>query len=422
MKNFPHQINQLPRLNAALGVMDRMLSENRNLNDDGILGDALALAGVYTFRHAGTDSVQRLLILEHGKAASNQGTRTCARELRRTFVLLGFLEPDREDPTQQRITPIARALLTFTTAGAEAEASDIWRQAMWALSLTDSSGTSHPYRILLRLVTACGRLPKYLSGLCLEAQDDSEEEFRRILSVALADDAQTRLGRLDSAHMIKNSVKIIPAIAVQLGDVVQSGDHFVPSPAIAGFSPEAARTPAATANIGDALQRPTSSRVRGIGSRIPRTLGNSTSTRVFDPDALAERTNSHEACLDRLMHLVPQMWVPMEGDFDLAFVSETVVLLVEAKTIRADAAIQTRLALGQLLYYEYFDIRRQYPGRIILRLMLTDNPIVAELQEYLASHQTGIIWIPEVGTSGGSGLGLEYLISVLGTLPGSFTR
>src|SRR5205807_1867296 len=91
MKNFPHQINQLPRLNEAVAVFARLIDEGRNIDDDGIVGDALARAGVYTFRNASRKSVETLLASEHRKPRGSQGTRTCARDLRRFFRLLGFI-------------------------------------------------------------------------------------------------------------------------------------------------------------------------------------------------------------------------------------------------------------------------------------------------------------------------------------------
>lgn len=54
MKNFPHQINQLPRLTNALGVFARLIEKKHDVDDDGVVGDSLARAGVYTFRNPRT--------------------------------------------------------------------------------------------------------------------------------------------------------------------------------------------------------------------------------------------------------------------------------------------------------------------------------------------------------------------------------
>ena len=67
MKNFPHQINQLPRLRRALQVFVRLIDARESVIDDGVVGDALADAGVYTFRNAGDRSTDELLRAEHRK-------------------------------------------------------------------------------------------------------------------------------------------------------------------------------------------------------------------------------------------------------------------------------------------------------------------------------------------------------------------
>jgi hypothetical protein len=89
MKNFPHQINQISRLTKALSVFNDLIQGGANIQDDGVVGDAFAKAGVYTFREQQNRTVEDLLAEEHRKDIGSQGTRTCARELRRFFSLLG---------------------------------------------------------------------------------------------------------------------------------------------------------------------------------------------------------------------------------------------------------------------------------------------------------------------------------------------
>lgn len=57
MKNFPHQINQLPRLTNALGVYVRLIEKKHDVDDDEVAGDALARAGVYTFGNPRTETI-----------------------------------------------------------------------------------------------------------------------------------------------------------------------------------------------------------------------------------------------------------------------------------------------------------------------------------------------------------------------------
>jgi hypothetical protein len=108
MKNFPHQISFLPRLNRALGVFGDLINRRANIDSDAVVGDALARAGAYTFRYGHGRSIRALLAQEHGKPAGSQGTRACARDLRRFFRLLGFI---RRDDGRWRIGNTGRAVM-----------------------------------------------------------------------------------------------------------------------------------------------------------------------------------------------------------------------------------------------------------------------------------------------------------------------
>ncbi|HOC55374.1 MAG TPA: hypothetical protein PKI20_07125 [Verrucomicrobiota bacterium] len=128
MKNFPHQINQLPKLTEAITVFARLIERGADVADDGVVGDALAQAGVYTFRLPGNQSVAALLQKEHAKPFASQGTRTCARELRRFFSLLGFLQPSVE--ATFTLAPSARSILAFTRPEDREPAHDVWLSAL----------------------------------------------------------------------------------------------------------------------------------------------------------------------------------------------------------------------------------------------------------------------------------------------------
>jgi hypothetical protein len=86
-----------------------------------------------------------------------------------------------------------------------------------------------------------------------------------------------------------------------------------------------------------------------------------------------------------------------------------VLLLVEAKTIRDDERAQVRTGLGQLYYYEHFEVKPLYPDREICRLLLTDRPVSADLCEFLTQCAVGVVWIAEDTVVGGTELGLRQL-------------
>ena len=84
-------------------------------------------------------------------------------------------------------------------------------------------------------------------------------------------------------------------------------------------------------------------------------------------------------------------------------------MLIEAKTIRNDARRQIRAALGQLFYYEHFDVGPLYLDKEILRVVLTDQELTDDLQAFLTKHRIGVVWILESGRVGGSELALAHL-------------
>jgi len=375
----------------------------------------LAREGVGTPKNPKKLSIENLLIAEHQKVHGRQGTRTCARELRRFFNLLNFITQAGENGWE--VTPLANSLLALHSGGARSETQDIWRQALWNLNLEDETGSSHPYRILIRLVANHPGLPKPYAGLCLEAKDDSEKEFGRICKIASKPAPSNTMDVLATKFAAKNSVKILPSVAQQLGDVILIGNKLFPSEliinALAGSNSEAASAD----DIQQALRPPSAPRVRGAEIRKREVLGTGPTTRIYDPDLLAVRTNAHEQCLDRFCQLFPSTIARLEATYDLLLLDSQNTLLVEAKTIRDDAPLQVRLALGQLFYYEYFDVAPRYPTRRISFLLLTDRKISDELQSFLEEHDVGFVWSLENGEIGGSNSGLALLQAFSASLP-----
>ncbi len=164
MKNFPHQVNRIDRFTRGLAVFSALAENNADLRDDGVTGDALARAGAYRFRgHTDSENVEELLAAEHAKSPSDQGTRTMARELRRTFEGLDLLSPLAG---ALRPTSDALRLLELDSNPTAPEAHAIWRRAFHDLAITDLDGTSHPYEIMLRLVGERPGVSKEPFGAC----------------------------------------------------------------------------------------------------------------------------------------------------------------------------------------------------------------------------------------------------------------
>jgi len=406
MKNFPHQINQLPRLRRALAVFCRLMDNGEDVSNDGVVGDALARAGVYTFRNPGTRTTDELLRGEHRKPTASQGTRACARDLRRFFILSGFVSETRN---AWRVAATARSLLALDERRHTDQIHDIWRQSLLNLELADDTGVSHPYQVLLRLVAEIPGLAKPYSGLCLEARDDTDVEFTRILRLAARNNPTATMEELAGAHMARNSVKILPSIAEQLGDVIDRNARLYISDRIADAMDQIGRTETGRGGIASLVRRPYVPRRRTTGGQRRESGAAQPTTRVYDPDLIGNRINAHEDCLDRLSRLFPRNVEQFHAIYDLLLVSPETVLLVECKTIRNDARIQVRNALGQIFYYEYFDVAPLHPDKRLLRLLLTDIPLPPDLTRFLTNYQVGHVSITETGAVNGTELALTNL-------------
>jgi hypothetical protein len=409
MKNFPHQINQLPKLNDALGVLVALIDGARDVDDDGVVGDALARARVYTFRKPRSRSIKTLLTAEHRKDRGSQGTRTCARDLRRFFRLLEFIA--RDEAGVWRIANTARTLLTLKRSTDEPRMHELWRQRLLDLALEDGGHISHPYRILLRLVAEVPDLPKPYSGLCLEASDDSAAEFARIRSIASQLNPTKTMHDLAGAHMARDSIKILPSLAEQLGDIVNVRGRLTISSRVADVLFDARPIDRPQDAVRNLARRPFVPRRRQVGGSRRRGAAHSgVSIRRYDPDLIGARFDAHEDCLDRFSRKFPRRLEQLQAVYDLLIVGRNkALLLVEAKTIRNDERSQVRIGLGQLYYYEHFDVAPLYPKHQTLRLLLTDRPVSADLCNFLSQCEVGVVWITDEGIVQGSKLGLNQV-------------
>src|SRR5579864_2974939 len=227
MHNFPHQVSNLKKLHAALEVFSQLARKGADLDDDGVVGVAMARAGVYTFREKRA-SLRDLLSGEAEKPKRMQGTRTFARELRRFFLQMGFLRRNLDDTLES--TEVGRHVQTL--AAESEEAHQIWRTALRSVALTYDGNTFHPYLILMRLVRERPGIEAARLALALESNNDSEEEFQRILALADRPDWHAVLVELGvSEHKARDAMKILPALGRQIRDLRNDGARYFPGPA-----------------------------------------------------------------------------------------------------------------------------------------------------------------------------------------------
>ncbi|MCF2619993.1 HNH endonuclease [Candidatus Agathobaculum pullicola] len=221
MKNFPHQINDIPKLIAALRVYQDLLIAGADTSDDEVLGYAMASALVYKFRNQRDDSPSAIaarIESEKQKTPQNQGARTAARDIRRFFELAHFVDA-------HGITKMGQNILDAGGDVKDPVVQHLWRNAMRDIALpttnTSINSVSHPYQVLLNLVKARPNLSRDRLALALEAETDSDEELQRILHIADLPDWIDQIHCSEAQR--RNAVKILPAIARQIGDITNTG-------------------------------------------------------------------------------------------------------------------------------------------------------------------------------------------------------
>ncbi len=417
MKNFPHQFNQIDRIVAALRVFGQVADANQNLADDTVVGRTLAQAGVYQFRDKSV-SLAENLNKEAAKPRQSRGTETCARDLRRLFGLLGMLSPDG--------TALSARGQSVIAAGDTATRNNMLRQALREMALVDTDGgnISHPYRILLRLVEARPGLPGEFLGLCLEADDDSAEEFDRLLSIidgefVDAADAYDSLGISD--HMTRNSIKVLPPLARQLGDILADDDgrHRLPAPLPDG---------AGSREVQEYTRARTPRHPRSVtADRIARWQRSETDPDdpppPVDPVAVAaaitvraERTDRHNQLVRQFAEALELAGMDlMEYPFDCLGLGEGLSVLCEMKSLDGtpeDERVRVCACLAQLLYYEEFDVPVAINKSTLKKVAVFESPIATIHQQFLESQDCVVIWRTSTGGFNGTANGLALLRSI----------
>jgi hypothetical protein len=406
VKNFPNQLNDPEKFRAWLDGIEGLRAAGDDPSDDGVLGAEAARRGIY--RLGGAGSLRARLAAERRKPPSNQGTRTTAREMRRTLVELGFL-----DDALQR-TRTGKALMA-SSPGSEQEKS-IWREALLSLSLADDDGNvSHPILILLRLIGE--RAIYYRDGmeLALEAKDDSHSEFRRMLRMIdlSADDRRTALGI--SKTQQDNARKIFPALAEFSGLIErQSRQHPYTLTELGklavGASLEVSGPPPPLRRIRRRrrpFKRAAGALARGTAARRRRRARGRRREMTSEEQAAAEqllheRTDRHEDLVDCVISTLPSSypWGEDPRSFDLLADpgSTRNLLLFEMKTLdEVDEATQTRRAIGQLLFYEGTVVADGWPGRRVDRVVVFEAAVSDYLRDLLQRLGIAAVWCDAEG-------------------------
>ena len=353
MKGFPNQVTSINKLTTALGILSNIIDAGGQHDDDSF-GEALLRGGVIN-PGSGYADVDAYLQATRLKSPSNQSHRTSARGLKEFLNKADLTHISAE---MFNLTAAGRHLLeVFGTNDVDSLNSE-WKMVARNIWAIDSEGNiSHPYRVMLRLLTARPGTPRAYCALALEAKDDSETELQRILALRDLDDEE---GIRNSIGITKsnwdNAKKILPSIAEQISDVARGLDGlFVVD---AGLRIDLADR--------ESTERVTARRVTAQTIAALKVADDSDEVEPMkEPDLVsladaiakrADRSFRHNVLVRRFAGELTDAGVELwEGLFDCLAVNQTAVVLAEIKTLDGsvlDEVHQVRNAVAQLLYYE----------------------------------------------------------------------
>ena len=353
MKNFPHQFNNLEKLFDSLKVLQVLILTDQEVTDE-IFGEKLTREGIYTYRDKSL-SIDEFIEEQKLKPQSDRGYLTVARDTRRFFELLNFLKI--LEGKKGELSPNAMQLLNSQS---EEDKIEIWRDSFLQLVLASEEGVSHPYRILLKLTKTLPGIDTSKLMLALEANDDSDEEYNRMLTLAGYNLQEILNETGTSEAMARNAVKILPGIAEQLGDIIRQNNKAYPSSQIIITEDEISTdvaeivksqreyTPYRAISADNIAKDPT------FNTPISMSIDLSESIKTRQA-----RSSEHQRIVRALAQLFENKGFNLfEGKFDCLAKKhgQENALLFEVKTIKddiSDQEKQTVKAVGQLKFYKH---------------------------------------------------------------------
>lgn len=217
-----------------------------------------------------------------------------------------------------------------------------------------------------------GEMDSKLLAFALTVANESDDELRRILGII--DRVKSRGSTFEqeiaaielSEANARNNVKILPALAEQVGVIARSGGIARITPLGRSVLFQMTRKEVVTPPVA-AVPRRKEPFFREITNdeELRRNWKPAPAENVdFDPKDEAERlahlrdrTDEHQDILSKLRKMYAEKdWTTGIGNFDLLALKGEIALLHEVKTINANERLQIIDALGKLTYYEAFDV------------------------------------------------------------------
>ena len=209
MKGFPNQIADLGKLSQGIRCILRLLGEEENPRDDGVLGEALVRAGILGTGHTPVP-VDKYIKAQLKKSPSNQSFRTSARGLRELlYRRLGLID---ESGGMLIVTPDGLQAAAFAGQPLGGAQIEFWRRVISNLVRDGGGSTSHPYQVLLRLIAQRAGITRAKCALALEARDDSLKELKRIVALSKLSEAQIRTKIAVSKANWDNAKQVLPHV------------------------------------------------------------------------------------------------------------------------------------------------------------------------------------------------------------------
>lgn len=388
MKNFPHQFNDLTKLFNALVVVSQLINDQKPLTDENF-GEQLTREGIYTYRDHAL-SIEEFLALEQDKPVANRGYLTVSRDIRRFFELLSFITvlPDKH----AILSPTANQLRRTVSAG---NRNEIWKNSLLQLGLEGTDGEiSHPYRLLLKIVHTFPGIESSKLMLALEAENDSDEEFERISNLTHLTIEQIIQETGTTESMAANAVKILPGIAVQLGDIERTHNRAFPVGQIVITEDEITteklparrpRTPYRETNSSEIASDPSLNTISSV------------TIDLADAIRIRQRRLAEHQEIVRLLALGNEScgFQLFEGQFDCLAIKDDNALLYEVKTILASASDeekQTVKGVGQLKYYKFSIVYRQMGFSNVKEVIVFSNKPGTGIIDFCSEENISVMW------------------------------
>lgn len=394
MKNFPHQFNDLTKLFNALVSIKELIEEEIALKDENF-GELLTRKEIYTYRDKNL-SIDEFLAAEEQKPKASRGYLTVARDIRRLFQLLGFLVV--YDDKSGSLSPQAIQLITAPNDSIKKE---LWKNSFLQLGLEGTDGEiSHPYRILLKLVQEIPGIETKKLMLALEAENDSNEEYQRILALANLSYEDILDSTGTSESMAKNAVKILPGIAEQLDDIERKGNNSYSIGRVIITEDEISTEIPEESTNRDGIPYSQFRQVTSADIAKDPIFNNVSSVSIDLTESIRIRQNrlaQHQEIVRQLGLLCEENGFDLyEGKFDCLSTMDDKAIVFEVKTIQdsmSDQEKQTIKGVGQLKYYKFSIVHKQMGYENTKEVLVYSQKPKDSLIEFCSSENISISWI-----------------------------